>query len=91
MTVRWRVSAVADVNRIVRYIGNENPSAAKRIGRELILAGDSLAMFPHRGRPGRQAGTRELVAVSPYLIVYRVENGQTTILRIWHSAQDWPC
>jgi hypothetical protein len=44
---------------------------------------------PHRGRPGSQAGTRELVAMPPYVIVYRVtDEDVVTILRIWHAAQD---
>jgi len=57
--------------------------------RELLLAGDSLAVFPRRGRDGRIAGTRELVAVVPYEIVYRFEGEDSvTILRVWHAAQD---
>jgi toxin ParE1/3/4 len=48
-------------------------------------------MFPYRGRPGRQAGTRELVIMPPYLIVYRVSGTEAvTILRVWHAAQDRP-
>jgi plasmid stabilization system protein ParE len=35
-------------------------------------------------------GTRELVAVWPYLIVYEVDEtaGMVSILRIWHAARD---
>jgi toxin ParE1/3/4 len=48
-------------------------------------------MFPYRGRPGRQAGTRELVVMPPYLIVYRVSGTEAVmILRVWHAAQDRP-
>ena len=48
-------------------------------------------MFPRRGRPGRQKDTRELIAMPPYIIVYRVTGADTvTILRIWHAAQDRP-
>ena len=91
MPVVWRTRTLADVGRVVRYIATDNPVAAARVGRELLLAGDSLAMFPRRGRPGRQAATRELVAVSPYLIVYRITGADiVTILRVWHSAQDRP-
>ena len=87
--VVWRAKALADIGRIVRYIATDNPVAAKRVGRELLLAGDSLVMFPSRGRPGRQAGTRELVVTPPYLIVYRVSGSNVvTILRVWHAAQD---
>ncbi len=89
MPVVWRAKALADVGRIVRYIAADNPVAAKRVGRELLLAADSLMMFPRRGRPGRLAGTRELVVTPPYLIVYGVSGVDlVTILRVWHAAQD---
>ena len=55
-------------------------------------AGDSLALFPARGSLGLATGTRELVAVWPYLIVYEVDTSSDTvrILRIWHEAQERP-
>jgi plasmid stabilization system protein ParE len=71
-------------------IAEENPRAATRIAGELLLAGDSLALFPLRGRLGLAAGTRELVAAHPYLIVYEVdtEASMVSILRVWHGARD---
>jgi plasmid stabilization system protein ParE len=50
--VVWRVKALADVSRIVRYIAQGNPVAARNVGGELLIAGDSLELFPLRGRPG---------------------------------------
>lgn len=89
MSVIWQAAARADVVRIVGYIAEENPIAARKIARELILAGDSLAVFPRRGRIGRIPGTRELVTVAPYVIVYDVDSaGDVEILSIWHGAQD---
>ncbi|HYZ61573.1 MAG TPA: type II toxin-antitoxin system RelE/ParE family toxin [Acetobacteraceae bacterium] len=45
-------------------------------------------MFPRRGRPAKD-GSRELLAVRPYIIVYDVDaKGNVEILRIWHAAQD---
>ncbi len=83
--------ALADVGRIVRHIAADNPAAARRIGRGLLLAGDSLTMFPLRGRPGSLAGTRELIAALPLVIVYRAAaDGVVTILRVWHAAQARP-
>ena len=50
-----------------------------------------LDLFPDRGRIGRIAGTRELIfAPLPYIAVYRVNDDAVEILRIYHSAQDWP-
>jgi plasmid stabilization system protein ParE len=46
LPVIWRAKALTDVGRIVRHIAEDNPVAARRIGRELLLAGDSLELFP---------------------------------------------
>lgn len=89
MPVLWRTRALDDIARITRHVATDNPVAAARIARELLLAGNSLELFPLRGRPGRLAGTRELTAIRPYLLVYRVRGAvDVIILRIWHGAQD---
>lgn len=90
MKVEWRPSALDDRDAIIEYLEPLNPHAAINLLQALILAGDSLTLFPHRGRPGLAAGTRELVAVWPYLIVYEIADDADTvsILRIWHGAQD---
>jgi len=48
-----------------------------------------LKTFPHRGRPGRMSGRRELV-FAPYIAVYQVKERIVEISRIYHGAQDWP-
>jgi addiction module RelE/StbE family toxin len=89
VAVVWAPQAIEDIARITRYIAAENPVAAARVARELLVAGDSLAVFPRRGRPGSLPGRRELVAVRPYVIVYRLLADDTAdILRVWHAAQD---
>jgi toxin ParE1/3/4 len=88
VNVVWQASALADIRRILDYIAAENPAAARRIAQELVLAGDSLELFPQRGRAGLVPGTRELVAIRPYVVVYEVAAENVRILRIWHSAQD---
>jgi toxin ParE1/3/4 len=43
------------------------------------------------GRPGRVMGTRELVIGNlPYIIPYRVRDGEIEILRVLHTARRWP-
>ncbi|ABQ28867.1 type II toxin-antitoxin system RelE/ParE family toxin [Acidiphilium cryptum] len=92
MQVEWHQLALEDRDVIVAYLELLNPNAASSVLRGLVLAGDSLALFPTRGRVGLAAGTRELVAVWPYLIVYEVDTSSDTvrILRIWHEAQERP-
>jgi addiction module RelE/StbE family toxin len=86
--VVWTDDALTDVRAIRRYISEWNAAAAERLALALFEAGDSLSEWPRRGRPGRIAGTRELVFVWPYVIVYEVEDDTVRILRVWHGAQD---
>jgi toxin ParE1/3/4 len=47
--------------------------------------------FPHRGRPGKKEGTRELVlSPLPYLVVYGISGDAVHIVRVLHGAQKWP-
>ncbi|MBV9503785.1 MAG: type II toxin-antitoxin system RelE/ParE family toxin [Acidobacteriia bacterium] len=47
--------------------------------------------LPHRGRPGKKEGTRELVLTPlPYIVVYRIAGDAIYIVRILHGAQKWP-
>jgi len=41
---------------------------------------------PEIGRPGHVAGTRErVVAHTPHLLIYRINDETIEILRIWHG------
>lgn len=91
MSVVWAPQAIEDITRITGYIAAENPLAAVRVARELLVAGDSLTVFPRRDRLSSLPGRRELVVVRPYVIVYRLlADGTVDILRIWHAAQERP-
>ncbi len=90
MDVFWADEARADRDAILAFLLERNPFAALRMAEALVLAADSLATFPDRGRPGRVQGTREVVTVWPYVIVYEVHQSRVVILRVWHGAQDRP-
>lgn len=70
--VIWSDGALRDLARHVRYIADFNPRAAAMFAHELRAAAKNLRAFPHRGRPGQQANTRELVTVWPYVMVYNI-------------------
>lgn len=77
-----------DLGPIRAYLHSFNPVAARRIARELRLAGDSLVSSPSRGRVGLTPRTRELVVVQPYILVYEATGAGIAILAVWHGPQD---
>jgi toxin ParE1/3/4 len=79
-----RVSLAA----ITAYIEERNPPAAFELVGALLLAAARLADFPNIDRPGMANGTRELVIVSPYLLIYEVREDEIRILRVWHGARN---
>jgi hypothetical protein len=47
--------------------------------------------FPHRGRLGREEGSRELVlSPLPYIAVYRVRESTDRIVRVFFARQTYP-
>jgi toxin ParE1/3/4 len=91
MQVRWTRPAAQDLESIARRIRQDNPAAALRIAKAIYDRCMGLERFPHRGRNGRIAGTREMVfAPLPYIAVYRVTDDAVEILRIYHSSRNWP-
>jgi toxin ParE1/3/4 len=91
MEVRWSEDALGDLEAIQDYLLDENPAAAARMVAVLREAAARLAQLPRRGRPGRWAGTRELVVVgTPYILPYRVRGKVVEILRVFHAKRQWP-
>ncbi len=89
MQIRWSPEAESDLAGIAAYIGAENERASRRVVQAILKATRALTHFPYIGRPGRVAGTRELVfSPLPYLAVYRMKGASVEIVRLFHGAQD---
>jgi toxin ParE1/3/4 len=91
MEIIWRPAATYDLELARRYIELHNPDAAQRTFARIMTAISRLSNRPHIGRPGRVAGTRELViSGTRYLVAYAVTERQIEILAVMHSARKWP-
>lgn len=91
MQLRWTEAAAADLERIADYLFSDAPERASRLIRSIYEAPESLLSFPQRGRPGKKAGTRELVlSPLPWIVVYTVRDDVVHVVRILHGAQRWP-
>jgi plasmid stabilization system protein ParE len=92
--VQWSRTALDDLEAQVAYIARANPDAARRVAARLGAAAEALGAMA-TGRPGRVTGTYEKsVARLPYILAYSIsgEGGRevVSILRVIHTARDWP-
>jgi toxin ParE1/3/4 len=92
--LRYTVRARLHLEAIAEYIAARNPNAARRVATRIRETIELLTSFPMMGRTGILAGTREMVVPGlPYLIVYRIDGGDSEtliILGIYHGAQRRP-
>lgn len=91
MRLEWSLFAIEDREAIFDYIAGDNPQAAIDCDERISACVQRLLQFPESGRPGRVAGTRELVITrTPYIAPYRVRGDVVRVLRVLHGALLWP-
>jgi len=91
MRVRWLLKARAGLEAELQRIALEDADAAVRLAAVFMKRTERHAQFPESGRPGRVAGTRELVNSGfPYIVPYRVRDEVVEILRVFHTSQKLP-
>nr|WP_276316539.1 type II toxin-antitoxin system RelE/ParE family toxin [Halomonas flagellata] len=86
----WTRLARLDRKEIREYIAQDNPAAALALDELVSEKAQRLADHPNLGRPGRVAGTQELVAHRNYLLIYDVSGDTVRVLRVLHAARQWP-
>ncbi len=86
----WKQTAIDDRDEIVEHIASDNLDAAIKLGALLMEKSMVLDQHPMMGRVGRIKGTRELVAHPNYILVYRVAGEVAEVLRVKHTAQQYP-
>jgi toxin ParE1/3/4 len=91
MDIVWRRQAERDLERLFDFVLQHDPGAAHRLCDRIEQRVVQLASHPFTGRPGRVAGTRELVITgTPYLVAYREAAARIDVLAVIHAARRWP-
>ena len=92
MTLVWTPAALDDLASLRAFIAEQDPAAAQRTALRIIHTVETLLpQSPEMGRPGRVAGTRELVITrTPFIVPYRLRGQAIQILRVYHGARRWP-
>ena len=93
-TLKWLPEALADVERLHRFLAQVSPSAAQRAAGTILDAANRHAVHPEIGKP-LEDGRREWFApfgagayVLPVLR-YRIDTqGCPVVIRVWHSRED---
>jgi plasmid stabilization system protein ParE len=85
-------TALADLERLRRFLADKNLNAARRAVSAIIRAIDSLHVFPDRGRPTGLGSMRDLIVPfgrSVYIVrfVHDAERAEIVIIRIWHGRE----
>ena len=88
MRLRFTSRALRQFILIAEYISQDNPSAARKVGRKIRKTCALLPKLPLIGRRDIRKGTRELsVSGLPYVIVYQLADDEIVILGIYHVRQ----
>ncbi len=90
MRLVWTRLANADRQKIREYIAQDNPAAALALDELFSEKTKRLVDHPNLGRPGRVAGTRELIAHQNYILVYDIVGDQVRLLRVLHASRQYP-
>ncbi len=86
----WTPEAIQDRDEIYAFIEADKPAAALALDELLEEKAGRLVDHPDLGRPGRIAGTRELVVHRNYVLVYDSPGDAVRLLRVLHAAGRWP-
>lgn len=90
LQIVWSDEARGDLRSLIEYIAPRNSIAARRMK---ILFDEAIlpaVEHPYLFRPGRIAGTREIVVHPNYILVYQVGDGALVVLRVLHARQQYP-
>jgi toxin ParE1/3/4 len=89
-TVIFKDTFLADLERIVRLIAAQNPTAARKLGEVIVARGESLSFFPERFPKVRQRpGIRRYIVNKHFKVFYRVHSASRTVevLRCWDGRR----
>lgn len=90
LPVQWLPNARDNLATIIDFISDYDDVAAEKLQDEIERAAAQLPQHPYLYRPGRVAGTREMVVHPNYLVVYRIKPDVIEIVNVLHTRQEYP-
>ena len=90
MKLHWTAEALADRAGIFDHIESDNLAAALALDELFSEKAMRLVDHPMLGHQGQVDGTRELVVLKSYILVYEIAEDVIHVLRLLHTAMQWP-
>ena len=90
-TLRWLPEALADLERLHRFLHDVSPEAASRAAATILAGADQLQEHPSFGRPMEDERREWFIpfGVGAYVLRFRLDtNGDPVVIRVWHSRED---
>jgi plasmid stabilization system protein ParE len=88
-SVRYTATALEEIENILTYIAQDNPSAALRASVTILATIDRVAEFPHTAVESDRPGVRVAPALPyRYLIFFTVADHYVIVRNVRHSSQD---
>jgi plasmid stabilization system protein ParE len=91
MKIKYSSESVEDLHRVVEFVENKNPYAARRIAIDLQEGVDKLKQFPEIGLPVLKAVDPEIIRdlyIRDYTARYLIAEDTIYILRFWHNKEN---
>jgi len=91
MKVKYSPESIEDLQRVVEFIENKNPFAARRVAIDLQEGVQKLKQFSQIGLPVLKASDPERIRdlyLGQYTVRYLITDEVIYILRIWHGNQN---
>ncbi len=89
LPIVWRARARDDLAKIILYIAEKNPPAARRLHTTIQASVLPVARHPYVFKGGRVTNTREIVVRPNYVVVYRVTASAVEVLNVLHARQKY--
>lgn len=91
--IKCHPEAVADVDRLYKFLVSKNPDAAVNAVSTILKGARQLKSHPRLGRPVSDMTERRKLFVSfsagAYVLTCRLEDETTaTIIRVWHCKEN---
>jgi len=91
MKVKYSPESIKDLQRVVEFVENKNPYAARRIAIDLQEGMDKLKQFPEIGLPVLKAVDPERLRdlyIGDYTVRYLISENIIYVLRVWHNKEN---